>query len=49
MNFREIIENSLKNKNHSIYYIKTAFHYYLGNFLYYETGENIKKLNLDEI
>ena len=48
MNFREIIENSFKNKNHSIYYIKTPFHY-LGYFLYYETGENIKKLNLDEI
>ena len=48
MNFTEIIKNSLKNKNHSIYYITTALHS-LGNFLYYETGENIKKLNLDEI
>ena len=48
MNFSEIIKNSLRNKNHSIYYITTALHS-LGNFLYYETGENIKKINLDEI
>ena len=39
MNFSEIIKNSLRNKNHSIYYITTALHS-LGNFLYYETGEN---------
>ena len=43
MNFSEIIINSLKNKNHSIYYITTALHS-LGNLLYYETGKILQKL-----
>ena len=46
--FSDSLDQTLKNKNHMIYYITIALHTF-GNYLYFEAGDNIKKLNLEEL
>jgi predicted RND superfamily exporter protein len=46
--FSDSLDQTLKNRNHMIYFITIALHTF-GNYLYFEAGDNIKKLNLEEL
>ena len=46
--FTDVVTTSLENKANEIPYITTALHA-LGNHLYTEAGDNINKLNLEEL